>query len=177
MYAVAGASKPSMLTGFNQYNKTLGKFDSIKQPKHTLLVTNDLLPMVRARLPGFHAIELVLVDWLLQRFGKRVELWEAHGLRQGPKTQDSASFSIHQDTEEYPEVLYTIVVKLTCDVPEELPSAMHIVGHAVNFEYGPKAGAMALQRCEGLSCAGNNRALHAVVKSSQVKSSQVKSKW
>ena len=95
----------------------------------------------QGQLPGFQAIERVLVDRLQQRFGTRVELWEAHGLRQGPETQDSASFSIHQDTEEYPEVLYTVVVKLTSDVPEELPSAMHIVGHAVNFEYGPKAGA------------------------------------
>ena len=139
--AGARTSKPFMLTGFNLYNKTLGEFDAIKQPLHTLLVTNDLLPMVRNRLPGFHAIERVLVEWLQQRFGTRVELWEAHGLRQGPETKDSASFSIHQDTEEYPEVLYTVVVKLTPDGPEEPPSAMHIVGHAVDFEYGPQAGA------------------------------------
>jgi hypothetical protein len=130
-----------VLNGFNEYYKTLGEFSSKQQRKHTLRVTKELLPMVRARLPGFHAIELELVDWLRQHFGTRVELLEAHGLRQGPKTRGSTIFSNHKDTEEYPEVQYTVVVKLTSDVPKEPPSAMHIVGHAVDFEYEPTAGA------------------------------------
>jgi hypothetical protein len=130
-----------VLYGFNEYYQTLGEFSSNQQRKHTLRVTKELLPMVRERLPGFHAIELELVDWLRRHFGTRVELLEAHGLRQGPKTRGSTIFSNHKDTEEYPEVLYTAVVKLTSDVPKEPPSAMHIVGHAVDFEYEPTAGA------------------------------------
>ena len=104
---------------------------------------NHRLGVVRKRLPGFHDIEVELIGWLNKLFHRRVELWEAHGLRQGPETQGQASFTNHQDTEEDEDVLYTVVVKLTADVLEEPPSAMRIVGQAVDFKYGPMAGASA----------------------------------
>jgi len=92
------------------------------------------------------AIELELIEWLNELFDTGVELWEAHGLRQGPETQGQASFSIHQDTEEDEDIQYTVVVKLTADVPGKPPSAMRIVGQAIDFEYGPTAGASATFR-------------------------------
>ena len=139
----AKSGKSFLLEGFNAYNKTLGDFDANKQRLHTLIVKNHKLGVVRKRLPGFHDIEVELIEWLNKLFHRRVELWEAHGLRQGPETQDQASFSIHQDTEEDEDVLYTVVVKLTADVLGEPPSAMSIVGQAIDFEYGPTAGASA----------------------------------
>jgi hypothetical protein len=114
--AKSGKSKSFLLKGFNEYSKTLGEFDADKQRLHTLIVKNHMLGMVRARLP-VRAIELELIEWLNELFDTRVELWEAHGLRQGPETQGQASFSIHQDTEEDEDVQYTVVVKLTADVP------------------------------------------------------------
>jgi len=63
-----------------------------------------------------------------------------------PDTQGQASFSIHQDTEEDEDVQYTVVVKLTADVSGKPPSAMRIVGQAIDFEYGPTAGASATFR-------------------------------
>ena len=50
-------------------------------------------------MPGFFAIEQQLAEWLHQRFGTVVELFYAHGLRQGPDTLKSTGFDVHQDTE------------------------------------------------------------------------------
>ena len=104
-------------------------------------MTNALLPLVRRFLPGFFAIEQQLAMWLQQRFGTVVELFYAHGLRQGPDTLSSTGFAIHQDTEDYDFIEYTVVVKLTPDEPNEEPSAMRVVGAPFHFEYGPTPGA------------------------------------
>jgi hypothetical protein len=106
----------------------------------------DEITITSKKLGTSRAIELELIEWLNELFDTRVELWEAHGLRQGPETQGQASFSIHQDTEEDEDVQYTVVVKLTADVPGKPPSAMRIVGQAIDFEYGPTAGASATFR-------------------------------
>ena len=45
-----------------------------------------------------------------------------------------------QDTEEYPYVVFTVVVKLTPDEKDEPPSAMRVVGASRHFHYGPAAG-------------------------------------
>ena len=47
---------------------------------------------------------------------------------------------MHQDTEDYPFIEYTIVVKLTPDAPGEPPSRMRVVGAPQFFEYAPPAG-------------------------------------
>jgi hypothetical protein len=127
--------------GYASYGKTLQTLDSEQQSTHTLLVTNALLPLVRRFLPGFFAIEQQLAMWLQQRFGTVVELFYAHGLRQGPDTLSSTGFAIHQDTEDYDFIEYTVVVKLTPDEPNEEPSAMRVVGAPFHFEYGPTPGA------------------------------------
>ena len=53
----------------------------------------------------------------------------------------STGFSIHQDTEDYDFIEYTIVVKLTADNEGEPPSAMRVVGAAQHFAYGGSPGA------------------------------------
>ena len=52
--------------------------------------------MVRRCVPGFLAIEQQLAAWLQQTFGTVVELFYAHGLRQGPATLKSTGFDVHQ---------------------------------------------------------------------------------
>ena len=79
---------------------------------------------VRQSVPGFLNIERHLATWLHARYGTVVELFYAHGLRQGPETLRSTGFDVHQDTEDYDFIEYTIVVKLTPDRPGEPPSAM-----------------------------------------------------
>ena len=49
------------------------------------------------------------------RYGTVVELFYAHGLRQSQRTLSSTGFAIHQDTEDYAFIEYTVVVKLTPD--------------------------------------------------------------
>ena len=71
----------------------------------------------------------------------RVELYFAHGLRQGPSTLSTSSFGVHQDTEEFPFIEHTVVVKLTADAPGEPPSQMRVLGAAHPFAYGAEAGA------------------------------------
>lgn len=69
-----------------------------------------------------------------------VELYYAHGLRQSHATLRSTGFDVHQDTEDFDFIEYTVVVKLTPDTLGEPPSAMRVVGASRNFFYGPKAG-------------------------------------
>ena len=52
-----------------------------------------------------------------------------------------SGFDVHQDTEDYDFIEYTVVVKLTADLPEEEPSAMRVVGACNHFGYGGHAGA------------------------------------
>ena len=127
--------------GFNTYTTTLSKLDSEQQRLHTLLVTEELLPSVRSHLPGFHAMECEIVKWLEEHYKTKVELFQAHGLRQGPRTMSSTGFAVHQDNEIFKFIEYSVVVKLTPDEPDEAPSAMRVVGAPVHFQYGNMAGA------------------------------------
>jgi hypothetical protein len=128
------------LGGFNTYPKTIQPHEMEQQRLNTLLVTSTQLPQMREHVPGFKAMELELVMWLEQHFGVEVELFEAHGLRQGPLTMRSTGFAVHQDNEVHKSVEYTVVVKLTADDEGEEPSAMHVVGAKLDFVYGSKAG-------------------------------------
>ena len=67
-------------------------------------------------------------------------MWRPQGLRQAPYTLRSTGFDVHQDTEDYDFIEFTVVVKLTKDVAGEPPSAMRVVGGARHFDYGPAAG-------------------------------------
>jgi hypothetical protein len=88
--------------GYSSYSKTLSKHDKEQQRLDTLLVSNAKLPAMRETVPGFSKIEMFLVDWLGTKYGTVVELWYAHGLRQGPLTLKSTGFDVHQDTGEPP---------------------------------------------------------------------------
>lgn len=128
------------IRGYSTYAKTLDAHDSEEQRTHTLLFTPATLPVLRVHVPGFEAIEGELALWLLSRFDTFVELHSAHALRQSPETLKSTTFGVHQDTEDEPSILYTVVVKLTADAPEEPPSEMRVVGAPEHFRYGPAAG-------------------------------------
>ena len=73
------------------------------------------------------------------RHGRRAFLraWAA------PEPDDAPidGFAVHQDTEDFDFIEYTIVVKLTADAPGEPPSAMRVVGAPLHFHYGTEAGA------------------------------------
>ena len=127
--------------GYATYDKTLSAQDAEQQRLHTLLFTNTLLPSARRNVPGFFAMEKQLSSWLQKRYDTVVELYSAHGLRQSPHTLQSTGFDVHQDTEDFDDIEYTIVVKLTADEADEPPSAMCVVGAKSDFEYGPSAGA------------------------------------
>ena len=135
------ASLPIQVTGWSTYDKTLNGHDSEQQRKNTLLMTNPLVPACRKQLPGFARMEEELVEWLQARYGTVVELFYAHGLRQSKATLQSTGFSVHQDTEDYTFIDYTIVVKLTPDGDGAPPSAMRVVGADRHFLYGAPAGA------------------------------------
>jgi len=126
--------------GYATYGKTLSAHDAAQQATHTLLMTNTLLPFVRADLPGFAEIEDFLVTRLHETHGIVVELYFAHGLRQSPETVKSTGFDVHQDTEDFPFIEYTVVVKLTPDAPGEAHSKMRVVGARRSFEYAAPAG-------------------------------------
>jgi hypothetical protein len=68
------------------------------------------------------------------------QLFYAHGLRQGLETLRSTGFDVHQDTEDFDFIDYTVVVKLTADDEGEPPSAMRVVGASRRFDYGGAAG-------------------------------------
>eukprot|EP00322_Chrysochromulina_rotalis_P000723 CAMPEP_0115850390 /NCGR_PEP_ID=MMETSP0287-20121206/11940_1 /TAXON_ID=412157 /ORGANISM="Chrysochromulina rotalis, Strain UIO044" /LENGTH=906 /DNA_ID=CAMNT_0003304387 /DNA_START=42 /DNA_END=2763 /DNA_ORIENTATION=- len=141
-------------TGYSVYSKTLDDHDSEQQSLNTLLVTHALLPYVREEVPGFRAIETQLVEWLMNTYGTVVDLFYAHGLRQGPQTLRSTGFGVHQDTEDYDFIEYTIVVKLTADGAGDPPSEMRVIGARRNFAYGAEAGAAGCfrARCYHASC-------------------------
>ena len=94
---------------------------------------------MRAPPPLHHPLHLsrATLCRLHQRFGTVVELYFAHGLRQSPETLKSTGFDVHQDTEEWDFIEYTVVVKLTPDEEDEPPSAMRVVGANRHFYYGP----------------------------------------
>ena len=127
--------------GYASYGKTLSDHDEEQQRTHTLLFTHALLPVCRTFIPGFADMETRLARWCHERFGTTVSLWFAHGLRQSPETLKSTGFDVHQDTEEFSFIAYTVVVKLTADEPDEPPSAMTVVSADNHFCYGPTAGA------------------------------------
>ena len=97
-------------------------------------------PQVRLHVPGFLRMEQQLASWLHRTHGTVVELFYAHGLRQSPETVRSTGFSVHQDTEDFDFIEYTIVAKLTPDEEGEAPSAMRVVGADRHFHYGGRAG-------------------------------------
>ena len=126
--------------GYATYGKTLEEHDEEEQRTHTLLFTHSQLPLCRLHVPGFVEMEEQLARWLHERFGTVVSLYFAHGLRQGPETLKSTGFDVHQDTEEFDFIEYTVVVKLTADAPGEPPSRMRVIGAQRHFAYGPAAG-------------------------------------
>ena len=132
--------------GWTTYGKTLSPHDAEQQRVNTMLLTNVMLPAARKHLPGFGAMELSLTKWINDFYSTDVELFYAHGLRQGPLTQKSTGFDVHQDTEDFDFIVYTVVVKLTPDVANESPSQMRVVGADRHFSYGPQAGACGLFR-------------------------------
>ena len=91
-------------------------------------------------------MEHALTEWLQAETCQAVELFYAHGLRQGPHTLKSTGFDVHQDTEDFDFIEYTVVVKLTPDAPNDAPSAMRVVGGASHFYYKAQAGAAGLFR-------------------------------
>jgi hypothetical protein len=139
--ARAVGERPTVVDGYSSYGKVIEPHNAEEQRLNTLLMTNARLPACRKQLPGFVEMELELADWLHRRFGTVVELFFAHGLRQSPETLRSTGFAVHQDTEEFDFIEYSVVVKLTQDEPGEPPSAMRVVGAPCHFEYGPSAGA------------------------------------
>ena len=132
--------------GWATYGKTLSTHDADQQRLHTLLFSHAMLPSVRAHLPGFVEMEHALTEWLQAETSQAVELFYAHGLRQGPHTLKSTGFDVHQDTEDFDFIEYTVVVKLTPDAPNDAPSAMRVVGAAPHFYYKAQAGAAGLFR-------------------------------
>ena len=111
-------------------------------------MTNSLVPACRRQLPGFAAMEEELVTWLQNRYQTVVELFYAHGLRQSKKTLRSTGFSVHQDTEDFSFIEYTVVVKLTPDGAGQPPSAMRVVGADRHFYYAAPAGASGCFRAD-----------------------------
>lgn len=134
--------------GYTTYGKTLEAHSSEQQRTHTLLFAHPILPLARRYVPGFEAMENELVSFLHERFATAVELQFAHALRQSPETLRSTGFGVHQDTEDYPFILYTVVVKLTPDASGEAPSEMRVVGAERHFQYGPDAGNAGCFRAE-----------------------------
>ena len=126
--------------GYSTYGKTLSAHDAQQQATHTLLMTNTLLPLIRDELPGFGEMEQFLVAWLHETYGVVVELYFAHALRQSTLTVRSTGFDVHQDTEDFPFIEFTVVVKLTPDAPGSPHSRMRLVGAPRVFEYGAPAG-------------------------------------
>ena len=86
-------------------------------------------------------MEQALLVWVQAHYHTAVELFYAHGLRQSAETLRSTGFSVHQDTEDFAFIEYTVLVKLTPDAAGAPPSAMRVVGAACPFAYDPAAGA------------------------------------
>ena len=122
------------LTAHDEWLAQADDTDSEQQRLHTLLVTTELLPTVRlhlplafTRLPCHGVRDRELAGGALQHYKTKVELFQAHGLRQGSRTMNSTGFAVHQDNEIYKFIKYSVVVKLTPDEPNEAPSAMRVV--------------------------------------------------
>jgi len=126
--------------GYAQYGKTLDAHDAEQQSKTTLLMNKSLLPLLRQELPGFAEMEDFLVGWLHTQHGIVVDLYFCHCLRQSPYTLKSTGFDVHQDTEDFPFINFTVVVKLTPDGSGEAQSKMRVVGAGRHFEYAAPAG-------------------------------------
>ena len=120
----------SVATGYANYHKTLDAHDARQQQLHTLLFPNTMMAALRTELPGFQAMEETLTRWLESMFSRPLELYYAHAIRQGPDCLRSTSFDVHQDTEDFDFIEYSLVVKLTADRPGEPPSEMRVVGGA-----------------------------------------------
>ena len=99
---------PLNVLGYTTYGKVLDVHDEEMQRLTTLLMTNALMPACRRHIPGFVEIELELTAWLHARFGTVVECYFCHALLQSPRTLRSTGFAIHQDTEEYDFIEYTV---------------------------------------------------------------------
>ena len=93
---LGGGAAGSKAFGWTTYGKTLSPHDANQQRENTLLLTNVMLPAVRKHLPGFEAIEKSLIALLNDFYKTNVELFYAHGLRQGPHTLKSTGFDVHQ---------------------------------------------------------------------------------
>lgn len=130
--------------GYTTYGKTIQSHDAEEQSLNTLLITHALLPLVQQKVPGFEEMATELAGYLQQRYDTVVELYFAHGLRQGRETLGSTAFDVHQDTEDFEFIKYTVVVKLTPDEPGEPPSQMRVVGAGQHYHYGARAGAAGL---------------------------------
>jgi len=129
--------------GFANYQKVLeDPLNSEAQRLNTILLPSAQLNMARMILPGFSNMEMTLLSRIRNIYGVDVELFSAHFLRQGPLS--STTFDVHQDTEEFDFIAFTVVVKLTADVEGEPPSAMRVVGASRHFHYSPKAGSAGL---------------------------------
>jgi hypothetical protein len=131
----------AVVTGYGNYGKTISNFNSTRQAENTLLIKRALLPLARQAIPGFQAMEDFLKAWLNKTFGGYCELYFAHGLRQSKRGAGATDFDVHQDTEEFDEIEYTVVVKLSFDKLHAAPSEMRVVGAQRNFAYGAHAGA------------------------------------
>ena len=102
------ASLPATVTGFTAYDRTLSGHDADQQRRNTLLLSHALLPACRRQVPGFAAIEEQLLAWVQARYHTAVELFYAHRLRQSAATLRSTGFSVHQDTEDFGFIEYTV---------------------------------------------------------------------
>ena len=142
------ASQPARVTGYAHYDRTVSEHDAEQQRRNTLLMSNALLPACRRQVPGFAAMEQSLLDWVQAHYRTTVELWYAHALRQSAATLRSSVFAVHQDTEDFSFIEYTVLVKLTPDAPGEPPSAMRVVGAAHPFLYDAVAGAAGCFRAD-----------------------------
>ena len=72
------------------------------------MLTHAHLAGVRRTLPGFGEMEDELTRWLHAEYGVVCELFYAHGLRQGPHTLQSTGFAVHQDTEEFDFIDFSV---------------------------------------------------------------------
>ena len=135
------------IRGFTTYEHTAGRHNRAEQGKNTIVVDGDVLPLVRAGLPGFLDMEDYAATWLrnFYRLGALPVLVLSHVLRQGPATLGSTTFAEHRDNEENRAVAFSVIVKLSHDADDSPPSRMRLVrdGGAV-FDYGRRMGSAAV---------------------------------
>jgi hypothetical protein len=125
--------------GFASYPRTIGDHQPDTQSRNTLVVfTNALLGQTRTGLPGFADIETYLAQWLQGHYSLRAlpVLSMAHVLRQGPAILGSTAFDVHRDDEEFSQVAFSVIIKLTADAVGSAPSQMRIVrDNGALFDY------------------------------------------